>query len=54
MKCPRCQTEMKIQREDISNNLKKGKSYKEYKRAVYWCKQDDIWVGIETPIQLVQ
>ena len=40
---------MKIIRKDISNNAKKDKDYKEYKRSVYWCKLDDVWVNIEIP-----
>lgn len=40
---------MKVVRDDISNNGKKGEDYKEYKRTVYWCEQDDVWVNIEIP-----
>ncbi len=35
--------------EDITNNGKDSNKYKEYKRHVYWCKQDDIWISIEIP-----
>ena len=48
-KCPKCGKEMKIVREDVSNNAKKDKDYKEYKGSVYWCKLDDVWVNIEIP-----
>ncbi|KKQ23754.1 MAG: hypothetical protein US39_C0023G0007 [Microgenomates group bacterium GW2011_GWC1_37_12b] len=48
-KCPKCGKEMKIVREDVSNNAKKDKDYKEYKRSVYWCELDDVWVNIEIP-----
>lgn len=40
---------MEKQREEVSNNLKKGKEYREYKRTVYWCKNDDVWVSVEIP-----
>lgn len=50
MNCYKCQKEMVLQREDVTNNFKKGKRYKEYKRMVYWCKKDDIWITFEIPI----
>lgn len=49
MKCPKCDKEMKFIRNDISNNAKKGEDYKEYKRSLFQCKKDDIWVNIEIP-----
>lgn len=49
MKCPKCDKEMKIIRNDISNNGKKDKDYKEYERVLYWCEQDDVWVNVEIP-----
>ena len=49
MKCPRCDKEMKVIKSDISNNGKKGEDYKEYKRTIYWCEQDDVWVNLEVP-----
>jgi len=40
MNCPICREEMKIQRKDVSNNLKKGEGYLEYKRIVYRRKKE--------------
>lgn len=49
MKCPNCNQEMKLKKDDLSNNGKEGKEYKQYTRKIYWCENDDIWVSIETP-----
>ncbi|MFA6453727.1 MAG: hypothetical protein WCV81_03250 [Microgenomates group bacterium] len=35
----------------VTNNGKKGKKYKEYKKVVYWCAEDDIWISVETPTE---
>ena len=40
---------MEKQREEVSNNFKKDKEYREYRRTVYWCKNDDVWVSVEIP-----
>lgn len=40
---------MEVIKSDTSNNGKKASLYKEYERIVYWCKQDDIWMNLETP-----
>lgn len=50
MICPICNKEMKIQREDFSSNMKTGKDYKKYKRVVYWCIDNDVWISVETPV----
>jgi len=50
MVCPLCNKEMKMQRNDITSNLRMGKDYKEYRRVVYWCLEDDVWVSVETPV----
>lgn len=49
MKCPKCQIKMKEIEKITTNNCKKGKEYKEYQKVIYWCEQDDIWIGVETP-----
>lgn len=51
MKCPKCQQEMLIKLETITNNGKSGKDYKEYNKILYWCPKDDIWISIEIPIK---
>ena len=51
MKCPKCQQEMAEKWDSVTNNGKSVKNYKEYKKVVYWCEKDDIWVSIETPIK---
>ncbi|HUD44040.1 MAG TPA: hypothetical protein VMR41_00700 [Patescibacteria group bacterium] len=50
MKCPTCQKEMEERGSQITNNGKEEKAYKEYKRITYWCKKDDIWITVETPL----
>lgn len=50
MKCPKCQQEMKVVEKRVTNNGKMGENYKEYQRILYLCKQDDIWITVETPI----
>ena len=49
MKRPKYKKKMKVIKKGISNNGKKGKDYKEYKRTIYWCEEDDVWVNIEVP-----
>ena len=49
MKCPKCDKKMKVIKSEISNNNKKGKSFKQYVRKIYWCKNDDIWINVEIP-----
>jgi hypothetical protein len=50
MECPKCKLAMKKVRWEISNNFKMGDQYKEYDKTTYQCKDDDVWVTIETPI----
>ena len=50
MKWPICKQEMKKVRWEISNNFKMADLYKEYDKTTYECKNDDVWVTIETPI----
>lgn len=52
MICPNCNQEMQLKKDDVSNNGKKGKEYKLYKRKVYWCPDDDVWINIEIPADL--
>ena len=33
----------------LSNNLKKGRDYKEYDKTIYQCVADDAWLTTETP-----
>ena len=49
MKCPKCQKEMEINREDVSYNSD-IEPKKEYSRKVYLCKDDDVWITVETPL----
>lgn len=49
MRCPKCGNKMKVIKNDISNNGKKGEDYKEYERVVYKCEQDDVWINVEVP-----
>lgn len=37
---------MKLEREEISYDTRYGK---EYKKKVYWCKEDDVWTSVEVP-----
>lgn len=46
MKCPKCDKEMIIKKEDVSHN---PANEKKYDRAVYWCESDDVWINIEIP-----
>ena len=49
MKCPKCDREMKVIKEDVSNNGKDDADFTKYRRVVYWCEQDDAWINYETP-----
>jgi hypothetical protein len=49
MKCPKCGKEMGVVNNQITNNSKSGKDYKEYDKTLFMCKDDDIWVSVETP-----
>ena len=40
---------MILKNKDVSYDSSK-KLNKKYSRKLYWCKDDDIWVNIETPI----
>jgi hypothetical protein len=46
MNCPVCKKEMILQNEDFSHRSDK----KQYKRRIYWCGDDDVWVNIEVPV----
>jgi hypothetical protein len=46
MQCPVCSNEMKLQREDFSYHSDK----KQYKRRIYWCDIDDVWINFEVPV----
>ena len=48
MNCPKCQNRMKVVKEDISKNFDID-PIKEYKRIIYKCEVDDIWITSETP-----
>ena len=50
MNCPTCNKPMRKVRQEITNNLKAGNSYKEYDKFTFTCKDDDVWVTTETPI----
>lgn len=48
MKCPKCNTEMVLKKNDQSFNFT-TKDKKKYDRNIYWCEKDDIWISIEIP-----
>ncbi len=41
---------MRKVRWEITNNFKVGKDFKEYDKLTYECKDDDIWVTTEIPL----
>lgn len=47
MKCTVCSESMDVKKEDYST----GEGKKKYKRTIYWCKHDDVWITTETPEQ---
>lgn len=49
MKCPQCHNDMQVKNEDVSFNYA-TKPTKQYKRVLYWCEKDDVYISIETPI----
>lgn len=51
MKCPKCHQIMIEKWDTVTNNGKSGKKYQKYKKIVYWCTKDDIWISVETPIE---
>ena len=51
MNCPACTKTMRKVRWEITNNFKVGKDFKEYDKFTYECKDDDIWVTIEVPVE---
>ncbi|HLE49217.1 MAG TPA: hypothetical protein VI819_04290 [Patescibacteria group bacterium] len=48
MTCPKCGKKMFLKGKDFSYDYK-VKPKKKYKRSIYWCKTDDVWVNLETP-----
>ncbi len=48
MDCPNCQNKMNLKKVDLSYNDPSAKN-KFYKREVYHCEVDDIWVTVESP-----
>ena len=45
MKCPLCQQEMAIHRNDTTHS----KQQKQFDRTIYTCGDDDVWVSVEIP-----
>jgi len=45
---------MELKKNDVSNNAKEGKEYKQYKRKVYHCENDDAWINVEIPATLLK
>lgn len=41
---------MRKVRWEITNNFKIGKEFKEYDKVTYECKDDDIWLTSEIPM----
>ncbi len=48
MKCPKCKKGMKISQKDNSY----GESGNKYTRTIYVCKEDDVWITVESPEEL--
>lgn len=46
IKCPKCDKEMEIIKEDESHNPDNGKKYS---RKLHVCTDCDVWVSFETP-----
>ncbi len=42
---------MRKVRWEISNNFKTGKEFTEYDKNTYHCKDDDIWIVVEAPLE---
>jgi len=49
IKCPICKKVMQIKNQDTSHDFKKRI---EYKRIIFWCEIDDVWINIEVPKKL--
>lgn len=52
MNCPKCNTKMRKFSWQITNNGKKAAQYKEYDKNMYQCAVDDVWVTVETPLEV--
>jgi uncharacterized protein with PIN domain len=50
MNCPECNKPMRKVRWEITNNFKVGKYFTEYDKYTYECKEDDVWVTTEIPL----
>ncbi len=48
MNCPKCNGKMTLRKKDLSYNFD-VKPKKKYRRYVYWCKKDDLWMTKEAP-----
>ncbi len=49
MKCPKCEGEMVLRNRDYSFDFKASPK-KRYRRRIYCCRKDDVWVTVETPL----
>ncbi len=43
--CPHCNSLMELQREEVSND----QNTRIYRRRIFHCNNDDVWISIETP-----
>ncbi len=50
MNCPKCSKSMRRFSWEITNNFKIGKDFTEYDKFTYECRDDDIWVTTEIPM----
>lgn len=48
MECPKCTKEMVLKNDALSYDFRVTPN-KKYRREIYWCEFDDIWINIEIP-----
>jgi len=49
MKCPICERSM-----NVSKQASFGKNSKEYFRTTYQCQEDDVWIVVEIPKDIIK
>lgn len=45
--CPYCKKEMAVHHSGTTHDTKRGV---QYRKDVFWCEADDVWLSLETPI----
>lgn len=50
MKCPKCDKEMNVIKKSESKDARFIPN-KKYKRTLFHCKEDDIWINLEVPAE---